>query len=69
MANFDWEDVAKQAYSAYAQVTNWKNYQGYPMPQWEILSEKIRQAWIASCKETVRVTKNAVIDAGNYRDG
>lgn len=57
----DWDELAKSAYSAYAQVTDWKNYQGYPMPQWENLTEKIQQAWIASCKEVIRVSKNNLL--------
>jgi hypothetical protein len=56
-----WDALAKAAYAAYAQVTEWKNYQGYQMPQYENLSEKIQQAWIAACKEVVRVSKNHLL--------
>jgi len=29
-------------------VTDHKNYQGLPMPQWHELPEKIREAWTAA---------------------
>jgi hypothetical protein len=42
------EELAKQAYAAYGSVTDYKNYQGLPMPQWADLTPKIRQAWRVS---------------------
>lgn len=46
----DWEAVAKEAYRAYGQVTDFKNYQGLPMPAWEALTPTISKAWIAAAK-------------------
>jgi len=40
--------LAKQAYHAYGSVTDFKNYQGLPMPEWEALTDKIREAWVAA---------------------
>lgn len=42
------ETLAIEAYQAYGQVTGFKNYQGLPMPKWEDLTEKIRDAWRAA---------------------
>lgn len=40
--------LAKMTYGAYGQVTDYKNYQGLPMPEWEALTDKIREAWKAA---------------------
>lgn len=34
MSYFTETDVAKEAYQAYGGVTDYKNYQGLPMPLW-----------------------------------
>jgi hypothetical protein len=39
------EELAKKAYFAYGQTTDFKNYQGLPMPEWENLPEAIQKAW------------------------
>lgn len=39
---------AKEAYLAYGQTTDFKNYQGLPMPRWEDLTPRIKEAWIAA---------------------
>jgi hypothetical protein len=39
------EELAKKAYLAYGQTTDFKNYQGLPMPEWENLPEGIQKAW------------------------
>ncbi len=39
------EELAKKAYLAYGQTTDFKNYQGLPMPEWENLPESIQKAW------------------------
>lgn len=44
----DMNQIAKNAYGAYGAVTDHKNYQGLPMPEWEALTPKIREAWIAA---------------------
>lgn len=42
--------LAKQCYYAYGSVTDHKNYQGLPMPEWEQLTDKIREAWKAAAR-------------------
>lgn len=37
--------LAQRAYHDYGAVTNHLNYQGLPMPEWEELPDKIRNAW------------------------
>lgn len=44
------EQLAKQCYYAYGSVTDHKNYQGLPMPTWENLTDKIREAWKAAAR-------------------
>lgn len=39
------EDLAKIAYEAYGRRTDFKNYQGLPMPKWDNLTPTIRDAW------------------------
>jgi len=39
---------AKAAYRAYGATTNFLNFQGNPMPEWDALPEKIRAAWVAA---------------------
>lgn len=38
--------LAKKAYSKYALVTNFKNFRGEPMPEFDDLPELIQQAWM-----------------------
>lgn len=42
----DW--LARKAYQAYGSTTNFKNYQGLPMPAYDDLPEGIRRAWQAA---------------------
>jgi hypothetical protein len=44
----DERELALIAYTAYGRVTDFKNFQGNPMPKWDELPEKIQGAWIAS---------------------
>lgn len=39
---------AIKAYEAYGKVTDFKNYQGLPMPTWDALPPKIKEAWVAA---------------------
>jgi hypothetical protein len=39
------EELAKNAYLQYGSVTDMKNYQGNPMPDFENLPDKIKEAW------------------------
>ena len=48
-------ELAKIAYQAYGKTTDFKNYQGLPMPEWESLPEKIQQAWIAAAVAVARI--------------
>ena len=43
--------MAQKAYAAYGKTTNFKNYQGLPMPEWADLPEQIKEAWMASTLE------------------
>lgn len=40
------ESIAKEAYQAYGSVTDFKNFRGEPMPDFNNLPEKIIKAWI-----------------------
>lgn len=44
-------------YGVYGSVTDFKNYQGLPMPEWKDLTEKIQLAWntVAQYAETIRI--------------
>lgn len=44
---------AKRLYEAYGQVTNFKNYQGNPMPTFEDLPDTIKTAWEAVADEAI----------------
>lgn len=41
-------EKAKRAYEAYGAVTDHKNFQGDPMPEWDNLGDTIQAAWIAA---------------------
>lgn len=49
------EDIerAKYAYNAYGQTTDFKNFQGNPMPAWDALPPKIQEAWVNAAKGAV----------------
>ena len=55
------ESIAKAAYEAYGKTTDFKNYQGLPMPKWEDLSAKIRAAWVAASREVYDWTKRGYV--------
>lgn len=40
--------MAKLAYGAYGQTTDFKNYQGNPMPRWDDLGDTIQAAWVSA---------------------
>jgi hypothetical protein len=44
------ESRARIAYTAYGRVTNFKNFQGDPMPAFDDLPERIRNAWINAAR-------------------
>jgi len=39
---------ARIAYTAYGKVTDFKNFQGNPMPAFDDLPEQIQEAWTAA---------------------
>ena len=39
------ESRARIAYTAYGRITDFKNFQGNPMPVFDDLPEQIRKAW------------------------
>jgi hypothetical protein len=41
----EWLGYAQMAYHAYGESTDFKNFQGNPMPIWGALPERIRAAW------------------------
>lgn len=45
--------MAKLAYGAYGQTTDFKNYQGLPMPAWDALGDTIQGAWVAAINAVV----------------
>jgi hypothetical protein len=55
----DWNAIAAAAYEAYGQVTDHKNYQQLPMPEWEQLPPRIQEAWQEAVKEAVRLVQEA----------
>ena len=40
--------LARKAYHAYGAVTDFKNFRGEPMPEFDVLPETIRKAWVAA---------------------
>ncbi len=54
------ESVAIEMYAAYGKVTDFKNYQGLPMPAWEALGDKIREAWIAAAARALQLAAEAI---------
>jgi hypothetical protein len=51
--------LAEVAYQAYGSATDFKNYQGNPMPAWADLPDTIRHAWT--------VAADAVLTAAQQR--
>jgi hypothetical protein len=42
------ESRARIAYTAYGRVTDFKNFQGNPMPMFDDLPDRIKEAWISA---------------------
>lgn len=57
---------AKAAYHDYGLTTDFKNFQGNPMPEWDALPDKIKSAWIASVKSTFRILRVSFLPNGDY---
>lgn len=56
------EELAKIAYAAYGRTTDYKNYQGNPMPEWSDLTDKIREAWISASDAVAVISVNTAPD-------
>lgn len=56
-----WLEKAQLAYHAYGQSTNFKNYQGLPMPEWEKLPEPIQVAWGEAVKAVILDERKSVV--------
>ncbi len=52
----DIDHLAREAYDAYGEVTDHKNYRGEPMPLWKDLGEKIQDAWRAAAARVVQLS-------------
>jgi hypothetical protein len=55
MISIAMDQVAQKAYTAYGSVTEFKNYQGLPMPKWEDLPPKIQAAWMAAVAKVTEI--------------
>lgn len=56
-----WETRASNLYHAYGSVTDFKNFQGNPMPEWSDLPDKIKAAWEAAAKRGQMDSANFLI--------
>lgn len=54
-------ELATIAYRAYGSVTDFKNYQGLPMPEWDQLPPKIQEAWRAATRVVAVEVGTAVL--------
>jgi len=59
--------LEEAAYQAYGESTDWKNFRGDKMPEWEELPEAIQEAWriasVGSVKHWIETTfKSACLD-------
>lgn len=62
------ESIAQNLYRAYGEVTDFKNYQGLPMPKWEDLTPTIQRAWTAAGKEGVSIGTQTKYGAPYFDD-
>ena len=46
-------DYARLAYEAYAEHQGWKNYQGNPIPTWDVVRQDIKDAWGAAASKVL----------------
>ena len=60
MSNDELKEVASHAYYAYGKTTNFKNYQGLPMPDFKDLPEGIKNAWLESTRHVVNETMDKI---------
>jgi len=48
------ERRARSVYAAYGQATNFKDFQGQPLPKWEDLPKEVQVSWVKVSKEVLR---------------
>lgn len=58
------EKLAKIAYRAYGETTNFKNFRDEPMPDWDELPSTIKEAW-AKASRAVESTTNGFPPLGS----
>ena len=49
-----WNAYARSAYLAYSRATDFKNYQGLPMPIFDDLPPTIKAAWVAATQQVAK---------------
>lgn len=54
------DKLAREAYVAYGEVTDFKNYQGEPMPEYEELGETIQRAWRVATATAILAYQDSV---------
>lgn len=52
------KSLEQTAYEAYGNKTDWKNFQGDPMPKWKDLPTAIQEAWHAAVMAVVNVLED-----------
>ena len=52
------KSLEQQAYEAYGKSTDFKNYQGLPMPKWDKLPTAIQTAWHEAVMAIVRAMED-----------
>ena len=62
-APVDSEQLARLGYQAYGKTTDFKNYQGLPMPEWDQLPPRIREAWHAAALAIASAVVDEVVAA------
>lgn len=50
-------ELAESAYNAYGKTTDFKNFQGNPMPAWNALPIGIQTAWKAAVNDVMKSLK------------
>ncbi len=67
------DQLARVAYKAYGQVTDFKNFRGEPMPEFDQLPETIQKAWVEASKAAVvkaeKIVMSARFNADQLRHG
>jgi len=55
----DMEEIAKEMYYSYGEVTGHRDFQGDPMPAWSALGETIQKAWVAAATTAYNLSVGA----------